>query len=212
MTALSKSFLKQIRADSPAKLLNRLRELKNTVEYTRAKLRRQKNELWACAMLYINQVMTTQRKEKAEVCSELEQQIGGSKAFWANCYRYGCMIRDMKLDMETVAPSSLAQLPVPQHIKPQHLKPLAKALNAGAGPSQINRMLSRYGYGKFSSKIPGWKKAEIRKSKTAFTDWKAEMELWAEQIATTTDGHVKVRLQLHVNDSSRPTLVGTFQK
>lgn len=202
---------------TPAKLLHRIRSVYKDVSYVASKLKRLKTELYANVYAYVEALCSTRKLHPSEVFESLVTDVGASKQYWARCYAYGRTIRVAKLDVETVRPSSLCMLPMGKDvIEPKHLRPLAKLLNDGAGPAAVARALDKFGYKPNTSTglkpLASARVAEIKKSKKSFKDWKPEIQSLAKQIAATTDGHVKVRLELYVNDPISPILIGEARK
>ncbi len=195
------------------RLLNRLRELVRAVDITLRKAKRQKMELYATTYLYIETACLRRRMDKTEVIDELVSEVGKSKPFWSIAWVRGRQIKTLKLDMDAVWPSALCQLPAGKEtIQPQHLPKLAEALNAGKGPTDMMRMLSKMGYGRYPSKVPNWRRQQIRQSKKTWADWRDELQKLADQIAETTDGAIHLRLALTVNDAERPAVVVQVKK
>ncbi len=184
-----------VKTDSAAKLLKRIRDLKNSVEYLDKKFNRTKIELWQNVYLYYETKITKEQYTIPEVSVELVELVGALTGYWTRARRVGQFIRENRLDCETVRCSSLSHVGA-RTIDGKHLPRITKALEAGVGPTGMHQLLCELGYEALKG-IPDWTKKMVRRNKSSAEDWTLEMGQLLKGIKKT-EGCEKATLTLHV--------------
>lgn len=187
----------KVEAASAAKLLQRIRSLKRTVEITTKKLHRQKIELWLNTYLYCETVEGKEKWSRGEAYAELVETVGGNSGYWGRARSIGQFIRTHRLDCEEVWCSSLSKVGC-RIINPKDFPRIRKALEDGMGPSQFDRLLCELGYKAFP-KLPAWNKKMIRRAKKQWEDWEPEMRQLVAGIGATHDKSPSIELVLKVS-------------
>lgn len=193
-TATTKKLRKVV--ESPAKLLNRIRDIKKQHEYADRKVHKLKLELYKTVYLYYV-TQEANGHHPSSVTDNLLEKIGATRGYWTNCRKYGEFIRDNKLDTESMRASSLVHATKGVKIEKRHLARVCKALQNGEGPSEMRRLMCELGYTVLPP-VPSWTRKMVRQHKKEWEDWKPEMATLLSAIKKTSDGKQKVQLVLKV--------------